>query len=454
MKWNNNISFTRNTLLISLLTTLVLPAHANEFWSQDRQWLLGDWNGQRQSLEQQGYKFNFSIMSQTAANLDGGYNNDHDILSAYQLSLGTQFDLAKIAGWENTQASLMITRRDGQSITLERVQDPRAGQFSSVQEIYGRGQSWRLSQAWIKKGFADNKFQFKIGRMGLGEDFNASQCEFQNLVLCGSQMGKTVGSIWYNSPVSVWGTNIKYLFAPDWSLGLGLYEVNPENALENRGFNLRMDETEGAIIPVELAWKPQSGAYKNLPGEYKIGGFYSTADATDLKTANNGEIQLAAKDREVHDHKYSLWLNAQQQLTQREGGNKNRGLYGTVNLTLNDSATNNVRNSEQIAFWYKGPFDSRPNDSVGFGIAHFDVNERLQDRQNYSNEINGLTVADYNNPKYAPIQRDEVDIELNYSYQWSPSVMLRPSLQYVYQPGGVKEVDDALVAGLSVKLNF
>ncbi|MEI5529747.1 carbohydrate porin, partial [Acinetobacter baumannii] len=28
------------------------------------------------------------------------------------------------------------------------------------------------------------------------------------------------------------------------------------------------------------------------------------------------------------------------------------------------------------------------------------------------------------------------------------------NIQYVYQPGGVKEVDDAWVAGLSVKLNF
>ncbi len=53
-------------------------------------------------------------------------------------------------------------KRDGQSLASERIGDPRAAQLSSVQEIYGRGQSWRLSQAWLKKGFIDNTLTFKI----------------------------------------------------------------------------------------------------------------------------------------------------------------------------------------------------------------------------------------------------------------------------------------------------
>ena len=46
-----------NKLLIKLscLAVAICTAQssfANEPWSQDRQWLLGDWNGQRQQLEQ------------------------------------------------------------------------------------------------------------------------------------------------------------------------------------------------------------------------------------------------------------------------------------------------------------------------------------------------------------------------------------------------------------------
>ncbi|MDW7564168.1 porin, partial [Klebsiella pneumoniae] len=64
-----------NVMKLSVLTIAVLGSQfalANEPWSQDRQWLLGDWNGKRQQLEQQGYKFTASIMSQSATNLNGG----------------------------------------------------------------------------------------------------------------------------------------------------------------------------------------------------------------------------------------------------------------------------------------------------------------------------------------------------------------------------------------------
>ncbi len=37
--------------------------------------------------------------------------------NAGQLTLGANFDLSKIAGWENTTAGLMITKRDGNSLT-------------------------------------------------------------------------------------------------------------------------------------------------------------------------------------------------------------------------------------------------------------------------------------------------------------------------------------------------
>jgi len=431
------------TLSLALLTCQL--ASANEFYSADRQWLFGDWNGERKQLEDQGYKFTAAIMSQAATNLDGGYNDDNILENAGQLTLGANFDLNKIAGWENTTAGLMITKREGNALTLERIKDPRASTLGNSQEIYGRGKIWRLTQAWIKTGFDDNRVQFKIGRMGMSDDFNSSQCEFQNLLLCGGQLGKSIGSIWYNWPVSLWGTNVKYQFAPDWSFGVGVYEVNPDNVKtdsDSDGFNLDMDNVEGATIPVELAWKPKLATFNSLPGEYKLGALYSTAEAKDVGTSG-----------EIHDGKYSFWLNAQQQLTQH-GADPKRGLYISFNGVINDRDTTAVESTQQLALWYKGPFDSRPNDSIGFGLANYVVNDRVTDKQIATNEGRGYYSYDALASDYVPIQHDELNVELNYTYQWSPVVMLRPNLQYIYQPSGVKEVDDAWVAGLSVKVNF
>lgn len=437
-----------NIMKLSVLTIAVLGSQfalANEPWSQDRQWLLGDWNGERQQLEQQGYKFTASIMSQSATNLDGGYNDSNTFENAAQLSLGANFDLEKIAGWKDTTASLVVTKRDGNALTLERIKDPRSSQLGNAQEIYGRGKIWRLSQAWVKKGFVDNTIQAKVGRMGMSEDFNSSQCEFQNLLLCGGQLGKSIGSIWYNSPVGVWAANVKYQFAPEWTLGVGVYEVNPDNIKtesNSDGFNLDMNNVKGATIPVELAWKPKLAAFNGLPGEYKVGALYSTADANDIKTAGK-----------VHDGKQSFWINAQQQLT-NNGQDPKRGLYVSFNGVVNDKATTFVQSTQQLALWYKGPFDSRPNDSIGFGIANYLVNDRAKDKQIATNESRGYYSYDAIASDYIPIQDDELNVELNYTYQWSPAVMLRPNIQYIHQPAGVKAVDDAWVAGLSVKVNF
>ncbi|MDS7967999.1 carbohydrate porin [Acinetobacter sp. V117_2] len=437
-----------NLVKLSVLTIAVLGSQfvlANEPWSQDRQWLLGDWNGERQQLEQQGYKFTASIMSQAATNLDGGYNDNNTFENAAQLSLGATFDLEKIAGWKDTTASLVVTKRDGNALTLERIKDPRSSQLGNAQEIYGRGKIWRLSQAWVKKGFDDNTVQVKVGRMGMSEDFNSSQCEFQNLLLCGGQLGKSIGSIWYNSPVGVWAANVKYQFAPEWNFGIGVYEVNPDNiktASNSDGFNLDMNNVKGATIPVELAWKPKLAVFNGLPGEYKVGALYSTAEANDIKTAGK-----------VHDGKQSFWINAQQQLS-HAGQDPKRGLYVSFNGVVNDKATTFVQSTQQLALWYKGPFDSRPNDSIGFGIANYVVNDRAKDKQIATNESRGYYSYDPIASNYIPIQDDELNVELNYTYQWSPAVMLRPNIQYIHQPAGVKEVDDAWVAGLSVKVNF
>ena len=427
---------------VSLAILCSQAALANEPWSQDRQWLLGDWNGERQHLEDKGYKFTVSIMSQAATNLDGGYDDNNTFANAAQLSLGANFDLNKIVGWDDTTANILITKRDGNALTNENIKDPRATTLGNSQEIYGRGKIWRLSQAWVKKGFDDNKVQVKVGRMGMSDDFNSSQCEFQNLLLCGGQLGKSIGSIWYNWPVSVWAANVKYQFAPEWTIGVGVYEVNPDDIKTKSasdGFNLDMRGTNGATIPVELAWKPK---LNGLPGEYKVGALYSTAEANDIKTAGK-----------VHDGKHSFWLNSQQQLTQR-GDDPKRGLYVGFNAVFNDKATTFVESTQQLAFWYKGVFDSRPADSIALGFARYEVNDRARDKEIATNNSNGYFAYNPTASNYVPVQSSELNVELNYTYQWSPAVMIRPNLQYIHQPSGVKQVDDAWVAGLSMRVNF
>lgn len=142
---------------------------------------------------------------------------------------------------------------------------------------------------------------------------------------------------------------------------------------------------------------------------------------------------------------------AQQQLTQHQD-NPKRGLSVLLNFNINDKATSEILGSQQIALQYKGMFDARPNDSMSLGVARTEVNKRLRTRQKLENELNQVT--DVQNPAYVPIQYDETNVELNYTFNWSPSIMFRPNIQYVHQAGGLKELNDAWVIGLTTRLNF
>lgn len=422
--------------------------YADEFYSQNRQYLLGDWNGKRNNLSDQGIDFNLSFTNETATNIDGGFNDDSTVRNANQWTFGTTLDLEKLIDWQNTQAKISISKRDGRSLSTDRIADPRTGQFSNVQEISGRGPVWRLSQASIQKGFEQQGITVKLGRMNMGEDFNSAPCEFQNLTLCGSQVGKTVSELWYNWPITVWAANIKYDLNSASTLALGVYESNPENTKRSKGFNLSTDGSKGVLIPVEWVWRPQPNG---LNGIYRFGAFYSTADAIDVLRDAQGEAQLLAQQRQVHSGKYNSWFVAQQQLTQHSDDPK-RGLTLFLNLNINDKATSELLGSQQIALQYKGLFDARPNDSIGLGVSRTEVNKQLRARQRLENEINQIT--DYQNPAYVPIQYDETNVELNYTFNWSSSVMLRPNLQFVHQAGGLKEIKDAWVFGLTTRLNF
>lgn len=69
-----------------------------------------------------------------------------------------------------------------------------------------------------------------------------------------------------------------------------------------------------------------------------------------------------------------------------------------------------------------------------------------------SNELSGI--EDYDNPSYLPVRRSEYDAELYYGFAVTPAVTLRPNLQFIKAPGGVEQVDNALVAGLKMLVRF
>ncbi|WP_345831096.1 carbohydrate porin [Erwinia sp. HDF1-3R] len=411
--------------------------------SIDSPYAFGDWGGSRTQLKNDGVDFQVNYTMESASNFSGGYNHSTTARYTDQWAFGTTLDLEKLLNWNDTQFQTTITSRNGQNLS-DYINDPRSGGLSSVQEVWGRGQTWRLTQFWLNKGFFDHAVEVKAGRVTVGEDFDAFQSNFQNLAFGSGQAGNWRGDRWYNWPVSQWGGRVKFNFTPEVFLQVGFYNQTASNYDTGNGFRLDTSHTEGNMVPVELGWQPAFGADK-LPGNYRVGMYYSSVKGDNYSSYRDGQYG-------EQNHAYGGYLLLQQQLTSMDGDNQ-RGLGVIVQAVMNDHKTSKTDNYQSVSFVWKGPFASRAKDEIGIGAARIHVNDDYGSMLRQTNRDNG--VNDYNNPTYLPIQSgSEYDYEIYYNAHLTSWLNLRPNLQYVASPGAVGEVKDAFIGGISANINF
>lgn len=424
------------SLALLPLMAAMTSAQAESAFDSQGQYLLGDWNGKRTELAQQGVKFEANLLTDTAYLADGGRNEGADPLTSAQLWLGTQLDMEKLAGWDGVTVRAVATARQGQSTSVRDLQVSQSvPHMANVQGTFGRGnQDSRLTELSIEKNYKDQGLSIKAGRLGLGMDFNVMACDFASTAFCAAQMGKWQGNIWMNTPVAQWGARVKQQLNPEVAVQVGVYEFNPDNGngtKEGQGWSLDTDNADGVTIPVEVIWTPKS-LVNGLPGSYRVGGMYNTAD----DVANQKDV---AKPTDAKNRTFAGWLAVEQQLTSTGSGRQ--GLHSFANFTWHDRDTNKVDNSQQLGLKYIGLVDSQPNDILGLAVNRVHVNDRFVEYQESVDNIAYDASAEYN-------------IELNYSYNATKWLMLRPNLQYVINPGSSNQVDNALVVGLTTRVIF
>jgi porin len=445
----------KNRIVLSscfLLGWVSCVAHADEeMFSSTSRWMTGDWGGLRTELLNKGYDVQLSYQSESAANLSGGYDHDHTARYTDQFNIGGALDLEKIMGLHDANLQLQITERSGRDLTNDRLADPRTGTIgSSVQENYGRGQTWRITVLAYQQKFFDDVLDIKVGQLPIGSDFDSTGCVFQNNSMCGGLVGHGA-TVWYNSPVGQLGGRIKINITPQVYAQVGAYEYNPTLLDANNGLKLNTSGRKGNTYVGELGWTPSLGA-EGMTGKYMVGGFWNSANANDVLLDDNGvDKLLSGNPADVHDGRFGYYAYARQQIT-TAGGDAKRGLSLFAHYAGYDKDSSTIDWQAQVGAIYAGPFDARPQDSAAIGISELHVNPALTKNQALHDQVNNLN--DYNNPAYQPIQHAEYAAEIHYDFKVTNWLMLRPNVQYLANPGGVYQVDNAFVAGLTVNSNF
>lgn len=393
--------------------------------------LAGDWLGLKPRLAEAGIDLVSHYVSEAAWNPTGGVRST--ATEAGEFNVGARFDMNRIAGTDGTFQATLTYRRGFQL-------DDRAGlgTLQEVQEIFGRGHAVRLTQFWYEQRIGEGAAALKVGRTAPSEDFAAFSCTFQNLSFCGSQPGNLVGDYWLNWPISQWGARLRVISGA-LTLQAAVYEENPRN-LDKKFAIGRFHGATGVLLPLEIG-VTTGGPGGGPVGSYKIGGWISTAKASDVfKDSGGNPFVLSGLPPLQHGASYGIWANAEQQLTGiSKDGKAVTGLSVFFNLTFADKRTSLTDNQIAAGLFARHAVFADLDDEVGIGLVctHINAKAARGDRLVGKRE-----------------RGSEYAMELYYGFRPVHWLQVRPNLQWIHQAGGQPAASEIAVLGLKSVLDF
>jgi porin len=450
------------------------PEEGREYWDR---YVTGDWWGLRTLLHNKGIDFNLDYFSETATNLSGGKDNfsgnakNSGQAWAYtdQALFGIDLNLDKLVGWEGGSFEFYVTKRTGNN--LGNIQNPNTVQL--IQEVFGRGQTWRITSMWFKQTLLDDTFELKFGLMNMSQEFGGYYAfPFENLTFTAGITGNVAGYSMFTWPVSQWGTDFQWNVTKDLSMRIGVFAFN--NYWISNNYYLRVDNpggTSGAVIPFEIDWKPKLNIFgQNLPGEWVLGAFGNTNHTETTGAAKSviaGAPGAASFIGSQFTGDWGVYGSIWQQLTtvpetisegpsdgkQVQGketvnGIKERptkrGLSAFIGTIYLDPRTSFQNFQIFTGLYYWGPFSKRPYDSTGIATGWNRIAGSVSNAETaYIRSHPGSGFG---------VQNNEFVEELFYSFDVFHGANIQPDLQYIINPGGYHGATNEVVFGIQLSV--
>ena len=148
--------------------------------------LLGDFgNGDRSNLARHGFTLSGHLVTESAANLSGGLplgGNAHQRGTAVSSEFGFGFDLDFNKLYAGSGAGIvhfLLTTRFGSNLSSQAI-----GNLASVEEIYGDGQTTRITFLDYEQPFAHKRLDLRLGKYNQQNDFIAGSTYWGGNLYC------------------------------------------------------------------------------------------------------------------------------------------------------------------------------------------------------------------------------------------------------------------------------
>lgn len=384
-----------------------------------------------------------------AANPWGGLRQG--ATSTQYLAAGMDADLNKLVGWRGGYVHIAAIALNGSSLS-----SAYTGGGIAAQEANAPFSVVRFFELTLEQRLSllhPDDVSLIAGRMGAFPAFARSDyaCLLQSNFFCGGMYGFSQSTGTALTPVSTWGGRARYNFTPKTYFQFGGFAIDSSELLSSTHmFSFGSQGITGTNWLAEGGYETNYGN-DPMPRSYRLGLWYNSAPRNDalLNTAGLPYYRYGGV-RLTHTGETGLYGIAEQ-VVYRENAFSKRG------VALFASGMYNIQDSEPIKYVFKagvvkqGTFSGRDNDTLTFaaGIMSF-TDGAVQTFNGYQERAGGI----------GNVAKNEGILELNYGYQVTPGVVLRPNIQYYINPDprnaptSPRKIPNIFVVGVSLNVSL
>lgn len=397
--------------------------------------LFSDWRGLRVKSEDAGVSPTLTYVNDIAGNVTGG--KSQGVTHADNLGLDVLLDLNRLVGLQGGSFLASVSQRSGASLSAVHV-----GNVFAIQQTYGGETFHLIDLAYLQKLF-DDHVEVRLGRLATGDDFLVSPYDW--IFMQNAFDGNPVG-IFFNSPSmtaypnATWGGLVTVRPTKRTYVIGGVYNGDPSiREIQHNGADMSMN---GPVFAIGEAAYQRNGlpGDAGLIGNYRVGGWYDNSVYTDFESVGRGTPTTSKRGN------WGLYTLDDQVLVSWGERANNCGLGVTASLLVspNDSIS-------QMPYFgtagvvTRGFLHSRPRDIAGFGFIFGRFSPELRDAQQREQLFDPTVGA----------QDYESVLEWTYRFDFRKgAILFQPDIQYVINPGGTHKLDNALVLGCQIGINF
>lgn len=375
--------------------------------------LTGDWGGCRTRMEAKGFTFDASYTLDWSSVWEGGLNNVASTRSL--LSMGGTFDFEKMFDLKGASFFVGFESADMRGGSRD------VGDYAGVSNIDTGENVDDIPEVWYQQKLFDDKLRLKLGKVDANLEFAFPDFagEFLNSAAAYSSTSNITLPTYPNPAMGA----VAFVYPVEWLyVGAGFFD-NSNAVGVPTGTHGPNELWHGA----DFLWIGETGITWNQlgslgKGRLAFGGWHSTAE-------------FARFDGGTENGTNGFYANLSQQLIKREGWKDDedpRGLFAFAQYGWGDEDVNDAANHFGIGLSVLGTFAARDDDAAGL---YFSFND-LSDDPN------------------AGYPEDEYVIEGFYKIQLTPWLFVKPDIQYVCNPGGASDVDNAVVGAIRFQVSF